>query len=218
MTAEVSASRTLRVVVADNEPFTVSLVAGGLAAQGFEVTTAMTIDDAWALIESEDPHALISDLDFGNGESGATLLSRVHLEYPWVGLVVLTSHRSPQLAVKDPAGIPSNAVYLVKSALRQVEELADAVRRAISGQSTILPEEEREPAAATLTPAQAEVLRMLASGASTRALAEHRGTTVRAAETMLARLYVALGLESDERSNPRVEAVTMWQQGRITVR
>lgn len=217
MTIEPSATPPLRVVVADDEPFTVSLVAGGLEAQGFDVVTASTIEEAWQAVEREDPHALITDLDFGNGQSGATLLERVHRDHPWVGLVVLTSHRSPTLAVDNPRLIPEGCVYLVKSALRQVEELADAVRRSIAGQSADGTQAEGGETI-IVTQAQAEVLRMLAHGASTRALAEHRGTTVRAAESMLARLFSALGVADDERSNPRIEAVTLWQQGRITVR
>jgi DNA-binding NarL/FixJ family response regulator len=212
-------SRPMRVVVADDDAFTVSLVTGGLAAQGFEVFPAQTVEEAWALVESEDPHALISDLDFGGGVSGVSLLRRVGQEYPWVGLVVLTAHRSPQLAVDNPAAIPRSAVYLVKSALRQVEDLAEAVRSSIAGGAgdRHIPGAD-DAAVITITRAQAEVLRMLASGASTRVLAEHRGTTIRAAETMLTRLYGALGVEISERSNPRVEAVRIWQQGRVVVR
>ena len=58
---------------------------------------------------------------------------------------------------------------------------------------------------------------MLADGASTRAIAEHRGTSIRAAETMLARLYDALGLPSDDLSNQRVAAVRVWRKGRVVV-
>jgi DNA-binding NarL/FixJ family response regulator len=213
-------SRSIRVVAADDDPFTLSLVAGGLRAQGFEVLPADGVEQAWELIEAEQPHALITDLDFGRGASAAALLVRVAREYPWLGLVVLTAHRSPELAVDAPGDIPAGAVYLVKSTLRRVEDLGAAVRRAISGDMAASPETrdgEPEPVAA-LTQGQAEVLRMLAAGASTRAVAEHRGTTVRAAETMLTRLYAALGVEQSENSNPRVEAVRLWQQGRVTVR
>jgi DNA-binding NarL/FixJ family response regulator len=140
----------------------------------------------------------------------------VNDEFPWIGLVVLTSHHSPELAVDDSKELPPGAVYLVKSQLRRVEDISDAIAFSINGQ------EQEQVAiskdAITLTSSQAEVLRMIASGASTRALAEHRGTTVRAAETMLTRVYQALGLKADEQSNPRVEAVRLWQQGRITVR
>ncbi|HOY81118.1 MAG TPA: response regulator [Rhodoglobus sp.] len=206
----------LRVIVADDDAFTRSLVADGLRSLGFEVSTAGTVTDAWSLVLEVDPHALISDLNFGPGDSGASLLARVHEEAPWVALVVLTSHQSPELAVPDAAAIPRDVVYLVKSQLREVGALGDAVHRAIGGEPVA---QLRDPAnALSLTSAQAEVLRLLASGASTRAVAEHRGTSVRAAETMLARLYAALGIDDDADSNPRVAAVQLWQQGRITVR
>jgi len=206
----------LRVIVADDDAFTRSLVADGLRSLGFEVSTAGTVADAWSLVLEVDPHALISDVNFGPGDSGASLLARVHEEAPWVALVVLTSHQSPELAVPDAAAIPRDVVYLVKSQLREVGALGDAVHRAIGGEPVA---QLRDPAnALSLTSAQAEVLRLLASGASTRAVAEHRGTSVRAAETMLARLYSALGIDDDADSNPRVAAVQLWQQGRITVR
>ncbi|MER3388994.1 MAG: response regulator [Microcella sp.] len=209
-------SHALRVVVADDDPFTLSLVSGGLEAQGFAVTSATSAEEALTAVARVEPHALVSDLNFGHGRTGAALLDRVAAEFPWIGLVVLTSHRSPELAVSDPELIPATAVYLVKSQVSRVDELAEAVHRAISGQ--IDAEVIREDDVPTVTAAQAEVLRMLAEGASTRALAEHRGTTVRAVETMLTRLFLALGLDTGENASPRVAAVTLWQRGGIRVR
>lgn len=210
-------SKALKVVVADDDGFTVSLVSGGLGARGFDVTTATSVAEALAAVEETDPHALITDLNFGTSESGADLLSAVADEYPWVGLVVLTSHRSPELAVPNPDRIPAGVVYLVKSQLGAIDDLIDAVHRSISGQpDEVVPRDEDN--VPMVTAAQADVLRMLAEGASTRALAEHRGTTVRAVETMLARLFTALGLDTGENANPRVAAVTMWQRGGIRVR
>lgn len=209
-------SRALRVVVADDDAFTVSIVASGLEARGFVVTTASTVAEARLAVAESDPHALISDLNFAAAESGADLLRAVADEHPWVGLVVLTSHRSPELAVPRPDRIPSGAVYVVKSQLGSIDELIDAVRRSISGQPDATAfDDDHVP---SVTGAQAEVLRLLAEGASTRALAEHRGTTVRAVETMLTRLYIALGLDTGENANPRVAAVTMWQRGGVRVR
>jgi DNA-binding NarL/FixJ family response regulator len=183
------------VVVAEDDTFTLSLVADGLKLQGFEVVTA------WALVGSTEPHALITDLNFGPGESGASLLRRVSNDFPWVGLVVLTSHVSPALAVDDAAQIPDSVVYLVKSRLHDITELADAVTEAISGITVPRPYDELVDDTVRVTMAQAEVLRMLAEGVSTRGLAAYRGTTVRAAETMLARLYASLGILENEASN-----------------
>lgn len=214
-------SRLLRVVVADDDTFTLSLVSGGLAAKGFTVTTATTVAEAIDAVREVDPHAVISDLNFGTTETGAELLRTVADEFPWVGLVVLTSHRSPELAVSNPEKIPSSAVYLVKSQLSRIDDLADAVHRAISGdprESDSARSHRTDDDVPSVTAAQAEVLRLLAEGASTRALAEARGTSVRAVETMLNRLFVALGLDTGENANPRVAAVTLWQRGGIRVR
>lgn len=215
--SESAISPPLRVVVADDDSFTTSLVAAGLEGEGFEVFTASTVSEAWLAVTREEPHALVTDLNFRSVDSGATLLRQVHNDFPWVGLVVLTSHRSPRLAVRDTADMP-DTVYLVKSSLRSVKELGDAVRSAISGGTVSHSDVAHEATTITVTRAQAEVLRMLAYGVSTRVLAERRGTSVRAAEAILARLYAALGLQNDHTSSSRIEAVTLWQQGRIAVR
>lgn len=214
-------SRALRVVIADDDAFTLSLVSGGLQAKGYAVTATSSVEQAVEAVRAIDPHAVISDLNFGTDKTGTDLLRFVADEFPWVGLVVLTSHRSPELAVPDPQRIPRGAVYLVKSQLARIDDLADAIERAISG----APDDHADDlgdvvndGVPTVTAAQAEVLRMLAAGSSTRALAEARGTTTRAVETMLHRLFVALGLDTSENANPRVAAVTMWQRGGIRVR
>lgn len=211
--------RQLRVVIADDDVFTLSLVSSGLESKGFAVTAATSVSQALEVVRAVEPHAIISDLNFGTSETGAELLRTVADEFPWVGLVVLTSHRSPELAVANPEKIPAGAVYMVKSQLGRIDDLVDAVHRAISGQaSDDEPDDEPDDGVPVVTAAQAEVLRMLAEGASTRALAEARGTTVRAVETMLHRLFLALGLDTSENANPRVAAVTMWQRGGIRVR
>ncbi|WP_431277714.1 response regulator [Leifsonia poae] len=207
------------MIVADDDEFTASLVSDGLRSQGFDVMMATSTDEAWTLATQVDPHAVISDLNFGSGESGVGLLRRIHSAFPWVGLIVLTSHLSPELAVEDADQLPVGSIYLVKSRLQSVGGLAAAITDAISGQTTAEHDHaEHAPAPITLTRAQADVLRMLANGASTKAIAESRGTTIRAAETMLARLYAALDVDTDPRSNPRIAAAQLWQRGRITVR
>jgi DNA-binding NarL/FixJ family response regulator len=208
-------ARLLRVIVADDDSFTTSLVGDGLRSQGFIVFSASTAEDALSLVDEVDAHALVTDLNFGPGMSGAELLRRVRETSPWVALVVLTSHQSPELAVENPADVPDDAVYLVKSQVARVDQLASAVTRAIGGLGT-----ERAPNAPAIlvTTSQAEVLRKLAIGESTKSIAEARGTTVRAAEAMISRLYEGLGLYETAVSNPRIAAIQLWQQGRIRVR
>ncbi len=210
------AGRGMKVVVADDDPFIAALVAEGLRTQGFAVATASNTADAWELVRGNEPHALVTDLSFGPTESAADLLGRVHAQLPWVGLVVLTSHQTPLLAVPDADRLPPDIVYLVKNQLTRMQDLGEAVMQSISGKR---PESPPSPAGdLVLTAAQADVLRMLAEGASTRAIAEQRGTNIRAAETIINRVYAALGLDEDEAHNPRIAAVRLWQQGRVTSR
>ena len=206
--------RGMKVVVADDDPFIAALVAEGLRTQGFAVATASNTADAWELVRGNEPHALVTDLSFGPTESAADLLGRVHTELPWVGLVVLTSHQTPLLAVPDADRLPDDIVYLVKNQLTRMQDLGEAVMQSISGKrpvSSPLPAGDL-----VLTAAQADVLRMLAEGASTRAIAERRGTNIRAAETIINRVHAALGVDEDEAHNPRTAAVRLWQQGRVT--
>jgi DNA-binding NarL/FixJ family response regulator len=211
-------ARSLRVVVADDDAFTISLVAGALESSGYSVLTATGVEEAFHHVATGEPHALISDLNFGTNRTGADLLAKVASEFPWVGLVVLTSHRSPELAVPNPQLIPASAVYLVKSKLGAIDELRSAVERAISGAKIDAEPAVDDEGIPVVTAAQAEVLRMLAEGSSTKALAVHRGTSVRAVETMLHRLFDALGIDTSDAANPRVAAVRMWQRGEIRVR
>lgn len=206
----------IRVVVAEDDDFTRSLVAEGLRTEGFEVDEARMPDDAWELVE-RGAHVLVSDLDFGSGISAGPLLKRMGSERPWIPVVVLTSHLSPELAVSEAADLPDDLVYVVKSRLRRMQDIADAVRDALAGRGTGRRVERDEPTVA-ITAAQADMLRMLASGLTTKAIADARGTTTRAAEAMIGRLYAALGVDDDEATTPRVAAIRLWQQGRIRVR
>jgi DNA-binding NarL/FixJ family response regulator len=208
------ARSAIRVVIAEDDAFTRSLVADGLRAEGFEVAEARLPDQAWELVD--DAHVLVTDLDFGSGISAGPLLLRMAAERPWIPIVVLTSHLSPELAVSEAADLPPDLVYVVKSRLRRMQDIADAVRDALAGRGTgRLGEGEAEVA---VTAAQADMLRMLASGLTTKVIAERRGTTTRAAEAMIGRLYAALGVDDDASTTPRVAAIRLWQQGRIRVR
>lgn len=207
-----------RVLVVEDDALIASLVADGLRSFGHEVVVCPDPSTAWASLRALDPHVLVSDLNFPSGESGAGLIARVRSTLPWVAVVVLSNHRSPELAVADAGDLPHDVVYLVKSMVSSVHQLHDGVVAAMIGDSasaSALPRATADEIAVTRT--HAEVLRMLADGASTRALAEARGTSVRAVESLLVRLYRALGIDLSSETNPRVVAIKLWQSGRVRV-
>ena len=88
-----------RVLVAEDEEFTLNLLREVLEGTNFQVEAVKTVAEAIERVGVFDPHAVITDLNFGvTGPSGADLLQFIDKEHPWVGKVVLTSHASPALA------------------------------------------------------------------------------------------------------------------------
>lgn len=209
-----------RVLVVEDDPLTRALIGESLANAGIVVKTADGYGGAVQILNDFEPNVVISDLDLGSGPSGAELLCRVHDERPWVGLVVLSSHSAPTLAVGAGPAIPEGAVYLVKSRMESISDIQDAIESAISHARIRRDDGIRlaSDPVVELSQAQAEILHLMAEGYSNAGIANARGTSMRAAESLVQRTMQAMGIEADPMLNSRVRAVRMWQTGRIVVR
>ena len=208
-----------RVLIAEDEEFTLSLLRDVLEGANFQVECVQNVADAIAKISSFDPHAVITDLNFGvSAPSGADLLQFIEKDHPWIGKVVLTSHASPNLAIPSGVQIPDGVTYLVKSEMGSISELIAAVEGSITksnlGSSKPVLENDRIVISST----QSEILLLLAEGYTNSAIARKRGTSLRAAETLIQRTFASLGLQANEDFNPRILAVRMWQQGKVVVK
>jgi DNA-binding NarL/FixJ family response regulator len=208
-----------RVLLVEDDGFTRAIIGEAIADTGMVVRTADSVAAAMTILNDFEPHVIISDLDLGNGPNGADLLKRINKERPWVGLVVLSSHTSPTLAVSSSSTIPEGTIYLVKGRMASIDDIKQAVEAAITRAhvreiGTIQDDSER----VELSQSQAEILRLMAEGYSNAGIAQERGTSMRAAESLIQRTLVAMGIEADSMMNSRVRAVRMWQQGRVIVR
>jgi len=207
-----------RVLLVEDEEFTRTMVAEALEVNGLRVHGVATVAEALVEMESFEPHVVVSDLDLGSGPSGADLLSRLAEDAPWVGLVVLTSHASPELAIRPGTQLPSHVSYVMKSQVNSSGDLLQAVESAITDtEFTLVPELDPE-GRAVISHSQGEILRLIADGYSNLGIAEIRGTSLRSTESLVHRTFSALGIDSDRRMNARVQAVRMWQQGRVIVK
>jgi DNA-binding NarL/FixJ family response regulator len=65
---------------------------------------------------------------------------------------------------------------------------------------------------------QGEILKMVADGLTNSAIAQNKGISLRAAEALVQRTFLALGVKNDPNLNPRVIASRMWQQGKVIVK
>ena len=208
-----------RVLIAEDEEFTLNLLRDVLEGANFQVESVQNVAEAIAKIGSFDPHAVITDLNFGlSAPSGADLLQFIEKDHPWIGKVVLTSHASPNLAIPSGVQIPDGVTYLVKSELGSISELIAAVEGSITksnlGSSKPVLENDR----IVISSAQSEILLLLAEGYTNSAIARKRGTSLRAAETLIQRTFASLGIPANEDFNPRILAVRIWQQGKVVVK
>ena len=210
-------ARRVKVLVAEDEEFIRNLLLDSLDKSGFEVCGVSSVADALSAMDQFEPNVIISDLDFGAGPDGADLLTKVNNDKPWTGMIVLTAHASPELALHGKERIPEGAIYLVKSQLESIDSLTEAIKESILKSSNTNKTKTDSADKLILSPSQCEILRMMADGLSNAAIAQERNITLRAAEALIQRTFLALGIKSDPNINSRVVAVRMWQQGKVVV-
>lgn len=210
-------NKNTKVLVVEDEIFVQQLIADGLRHAGYLVETASNINSAIDILSEFDPHVVMSDLDFGGGPDGADLLNRVHEEKPWVGMIVLTSHSSPELAVGLKSRIPAQAIYLVKTDLTSLDQLYSAVTDSISNSPIYDKPVINANGKFVLSPAQCEILKYMAEGLSNTGIAARKNVSIRSTESLIQRTLQALELKNDPNINSRVIAVRLWQQGKVVV-
>lgn len=200
-----------QVLVIEDDAFLRGLLVEILDRRGFHVLQASDAKSALAHIDEHDPDALIVDLDLGHGPSGVEVIEALGERVSEFGILVLSNYPTAS-AVRPGARLPDSVGYLLKRKLSDANEvlaaleavLADAAPHRINYQDSV-PEE-----LSMLTPTQFELLRLIAMGYSNEMIAASRKVTVRSVESLVNRLFAALNLSSDSRSNARVKAAMLY--------
>jgi len=210
--------KVIKVMLVEDEEFTRNMVGEMLTTSGVTVTSVASVSQALATIDAFDPHVVLTDLDLGHGPDGADLLLKVFKDRPWTGMVIMTAHASPELAISDSSRIPDPTVYIVKSEIKSIANLLLAIEESIEKTGKFQTNFVASGEKITVTASQAEILRMIADGLSNASIAKERDITLRAAEALIQRTFQALGVNGDPSVNPRVVAVRMWHQGKVAVK
>jgi DNA-binding NarL/FixJ family response regulator len=201
-----SNSRTL--VVVENESLLRDLIARSLEAVGFDVTTAANASDAKRACKAVDPDACIVDIELGPGPDGFDFAEYLAREAPDVGVVFLTNLPDPRFAKKETNTVKQSQAYLRKSQLVDSKELVDAVNAVLKEEdvSKFRHDQAQDRPLAELSKRQLVVLKLMADGLSNSQIAEARGTTVRAVEGMISRIFQALDIDAHGSGNARIAA------------
>lgn len=212
---------TRTIVVVENESLLRDLIARSLEAAGFHVSTAANAADAKRAVKATDPDVCVVDIELGPGPNGFDFADYLSREAPDVGVVFLTNLPDPRFADRDSKIVTQNQAYLRKSQLVDSKELIDAVTAVLKEKNVakFRHDQDLERPLAELSRRQIGVLKLLAEGHSNNQIAEMRGTTVRAVEGMISRIFLALEIDAQSEGNARVEATRMYlsASGAVTV-
>ena len=187
--------QSIRVLIADDHPIVREGIQTSLGTnQHVQVVgVATSFAEVVDLLATVQAQVLILDL---GGMAGAplTLVTRVRREHPGVAIVVFSSSvdLAPELLQAGVCG------YVVKEELSA--QLLDAIRAARAGQRFLSPVVEEYVMAATngrrehqLAPKELQVLKLLAQGLGTIAIAEQLGIDPRSVQNYITTLRRKIG-------------------------
>lgn len=204
----------------EDEPLLLRLLVASLVEAGVEARGVSDVESAFACLEAFDPHAVVTDLDLGDGPSGAVLLAHLAEERGYVALLALTAHAAPELVAEDAATarlLRERVLYVSKSSVTGPADLLRLVSQAIDGRTGVVQSLGPQPVA-VVSPSQAELLRLIAAGWTNEEIAARRGTSLRAVEAMVRRTFAAVGASASPDRSARVHAARAWFRHDVSVR
>lgn len=194
----------LRLIIVDDHPIVRAGIRSLFPDHGAVrvVGEAETGEEAVALARHLQPDVVLCDLRLGPGIDGVETTRRLRAIDPGPVVVILTTFdRDAEILQAVEAGA---AGYLLKDA--PAGEITTAIRRAAAGELVLSPELTarmvhvmRTPRV-RLTDREADVLRLLDTGASNREIAKSLFVTEATVKTHLVHLFDKLGVDSRSRA------------------
>lgn len=210
--------KSLKVLVVDDDIFIKNLISELICKLGYKCNTVTNVNDALIAIDDFTPNLVITELYLGKGPSGLNLINKIALNYPEINVIVLTNHRSPLLVDTNFKEFPTKINYVLKSEFSSSNTIENLLHNVLNKKSVGNGKLNSKNEGIFISKTQAELLRLIVQGLSNQAIAEKRGTTLRAVEALINRTYEALNLHESESKNLRVEAVKMWKSSLINVK
>lgn len=178
-------------------------------------------DAAVAAVDEHSPSVVVTDIRMppGHRDEGLRLAAWLTEAHPDIGVVVLSHHVEPDYAVRLLDRGSAGRAYLLKDRVGDALEVHRAVTAVAAGGSSVDPAvidallEARRSAPSALdrlSEREAEVLAVMAAGASNRSIAQKLSISERAVEKHGSSIFMKLGLSEETEVNRRVSAVLIF--------
>lgn len=197
-----------QIVVLEDDDLVRSLLISYLEMAGFKVSAASSAAGAKRTIELVDPDAVILDIDLGRGPSGLEVADLLQAKRPDVAIVFLTKLADSRFANRDMESKHPNAAYLNKTMIKDPSILLEALEAVLSERdlSKFRHDNSGQRPFANLSKTQIQVLRLISEGKTNAQIAQLRGRSLAATESLVTRTLKALCLDSEMEVNVRVAA------------
>jgi DNA-binding NarL/FixJ family response regulator len=175
-----------------------------------------------AAVDAEQPNVVVTDIRMppNDTDEGIQAAARLRETNPDVGVVVLSQYANPSYVLALLEGGSARRAYLLKERVKDLGQLAAAVRAVAEGGSVIDPKviealveqnaRGEESPLNELTPRERDVLREMAEGKNNAAIAESLFLTERSVEKVIHSIFLKLDLTWETAVHKRVKAVILY--------
>lgn len=202
-----------RVLIVDDDPLMTRLLSDVLNQKAFEVSAAGSAAQARDALIAFDPDIALVDLELGDGPSGVDMAHLIHDQHPGVVIIILTRYPDLATAGFPDATLPPGTGFVRKDLVEDPEQIVAAIDAVVAERADeVRHDRDGIRNFDTLTPAQLEVLRLMAEGFDNDAIATRRQCSVSSVANLIAAIYRRMGINPRGELNPRVEAVRRFAQ------
>jgi DNA-binding NarL/FixJ family response regulator len=192
-----------------------------LTDEGFDVVGAYgDAGELQAAIRTAAPDIAIVDVRLPPTytDEGLRAAHQLRRKHPNIGVLVLSQHVEPRLAVTLLSESAEGVGYLLKDRISDVDDFIDAIRRVATGGSALDPAvvdllisaQRGSAAVAHLTKRERQVLELMGCGRSNQGIADAMGITLRATEKYVSSVFGKLGIPATGSESRRVLAVLLY--------
>ncbi|GAA2225834.1 response regulator transcription factor [Streptomyces indiaensis] len=218
----------MRVIIAEDDALMLDLLVLGFERAGHQVLgQARNVEDLLNLVEATPVDVVVLDMQMPMRPSGGTAEEagleaaiRIRQRHPRAGILALSHHRKPHL-VEQTVALGTGIGYQLKSQVENLPRLIKITEEVGHGGvkvddtlvADLFARKRAAQALSELTERETAVLRLVAEGLSTHAIAGRLKFADTVIESCLSAIYRKLGIEPDPGINKRVLAVLRFVQG-----